>query len=127
MPYELIWEDRGVVSRLWGEQTSDEYVEWSRSIASDPRCESIVYQLIICSDSLVIKVSGATIRREADRDARASQRRPKGALAVVGSESLVRGLNNQCRIQYEVMGGLWKIETFETEEEARRWIAETLG
>ena len=126
MPYELIWEDRGVVARIWGEQTSEEYVEWSGSIASDPRCESIVYQLVICSDSLVHKASIDAVRRVAELDARASKRNPNVVVAVVASEMVIRGMTNQYRLLHEAEGGQWKTAYFETEEEARRWLAETL-
>ncbi len=126
MPYELIWEDRGVLWRFRYVVTGDELVQANLDIYSDPRFESIEYQLAIFSDSVVFEASSETVRYVAGLDAGASKKNPKVVVLVVASQTVIRGLANLYRIQHEVTGGPWKMEYFKTEEEARRWLAETL-
>ena len=68
MPYELGWEERGFVCRIWGKFTSEEYNARSREITTDPRYESSIYGLDIFSDSAVIKVSSDELRFDARTD-----------------------------------------------------------
>ena len=127
MPYDLTWEDRGVVTRLRGVVTSDELIQIIRDQDSDPSFEGVEYILAVFSDSVVLEASSAAIRRAAEIDAGVSKRKPDVVVAIVASQTVIRGLSNLYRIQHEVMGGQWEMSIFETEEEARRWIAETLG
>ena len=126
MPYELIWEDRGVLWRFRDVVTGDELVQANLDIYSDPKFESIDYELVIFSDSVVFEASSETVRRVAEMDTGASKKNPKIVVVIVASQTVIRGLANLYRIQHEVTGGPWKTEYFATEEEARRWLAETL-
>ena len=126
MPYELIWEDRGVLCRFRDVVTDDDIVESSLERYSDPKFENIEYELSIFSDFVVFEASVETVRRAAMMDVQASERNPKIVVAIVASQRVIRGLANLYRLQHEGMGGLWKTAHFETEEEARRWLAETL-
>ena len=123
MPYELIWEDRGVLWRFRDVVTGDELVQANLDIYSDPKFESIEYELAVFSDSVVFKASSETVRRVAEMDARASKRNPKIVVAIVASQRVIQGLANLYRLQHEAVGGSWTTEYFETEEEARRWLA----
>ncbi len=93
---------------------------------SDPKFENIEYELSIFSDSVVFEASTATVRRAVEMDVKASERNPKIVVAIVATQRVIRGLANLYRLQTEATGGLWKTAYFETEEEARRWLAETL-
>ena len=67
--------------------------------------------------------NGPSGRSGAKRDAshRASvATHPRGRFASTYGRVLLH------RIQHEVTGGSWKTEYFETEEEARGWLAEAL-
>ena len=127
MPYELIWEDHGLLFTFRDAVTGDELVQCNLDAYSDPRFESIEYELVIFSESVVFKASTETVRRVAEMDAGASKRNPKLVVVIVASQTVIRGLANLYHIQHEVTGGPWKMEYFETEEEARRWLAETFG
>ncbi len=127
MPYELIWEDRGVLWRFRDVVTGDELVQANLDIYSNSRFESMEYELAIFLDSVVFEASTETVRLVAELDASASKRNPKVLLAIVASQMVIRGLANLYRLQSEVAGSTWKTEFFETEEEARRWLAETLN
>ena len=126
MPYELIWEDRGLLFRFWDVVTGDELVQCNLDAYSDPRFESIEYELVVFSDSVVFEVSTNKVRLVATMDSGASKRNPKIVVAIVTSQTLVHGLANLYRLQHEATGGSWRTEHFKTEEEARRWLAETL-
>ncbi len=126
MPYEVIWEDRGVLLRFWDVITDEELVQCNLDVYSDPKFESMDYELVKFSDSVVFKPSGSSIRRVAEMDAEASLRKPTVVVAIVGSQMVLRGQANQYRIQHEVMGVQWEMSYFKTEEEARQWLAETL-
>ena len=126
MPYELIWEDSGLLSRFSDVVTDDELLQCSLDAYSDPKIESIEYELVIYSDSVVVEASSGTVRRIAALDARASKGNPRKLIAIVASQRVIRGLTNLYRLQSEAEGSTWKTEYFETEEEARRWLAETL-
>ncbi len=126
MPYEVTWEDRGVLWRFWDVVTGDELVQANLDIYSDPKFESMEYEIAIFSDSVVFKASTETVRRVAEMDMDASKKNPKVVVLVVASQLVIRGLVNLYRLQHEAMGGSWKIEYFDTEEEARTWLAETL-
>ncbi len=126
MPYELIWEDRGVLFRFRDVVTDDELVQCNLDVYADPKFESIEYELAIFPDSMVFEASVATVRRVAEMDVEASGRNPKIVVAIVATQRVIRGLANLYRLQTEATGGLWKTAHFKTEEEARRWLAETL-
>ncbi len=126
MPYELMWEDRGVLWRFGDVVTDDELVQCNLDVYSDPKFESIEYELAIFPDSMVFEASVATVRRVAEMDVEASGRNPKIVVAIVATQRVIRGLANLYRLQTEATGGLWKTAHFKTEEEARRWLAETL-
>ena len=126
LPYELVWEDRGLLLRFWDAITDDEFVKCHLDGYSDPRFESVEYALTIFSDSVVFEASTETVRRVAERDAAASKRNPKVLVAIVASQMVIRGLANLYSHKHEALSGTWKMAYFETEEEARRWLAETL-
>ena len=126
MPYEQIWEDRGLLFRFWDVVTDDELRQCNLEALSDPKFESIEYELAVFSDSVKFEASSETVRLVAQMDAGATKRNPKILVAFVASQLVVRGLVNLYRLQSEVAGGKWKTENFETEEEARKWLAETL-
>jgi len=126
VPSELIWEDRGVLHRYWDVVTGDELVQSNHNLYSDPKFKSIEYALAIFSKSVVLKASSTEVRLVAKSDAEASKRNPKLVIAIVGNQAVIRGLANLYRLQYEAIGGPWKVQYFETEEAARRWLSEML-
>ncbi len=125
MSYELIWENRGVVFRFRDIVTGDELVQSNLDVYADPKFERIEYELAIFSDSVKFEASSETVRRVAEMDAAASNRNPKVIVAIVASQLVIRGLVNLYRLQSEVAGGTWQTEFFETEPEARNWLAQT--
>ena len=127
MSYELIWEDRGVIFQFRDVVSGDELVQSNLDVYADPQFETIEYELAIFSDSVKFEASSETVRRVAEMDAEASQRKPKVIVAIVASQTVIRGLVNLYRLQSEVAGGTWRTEFFGTKQDARRWLTETLG
>ena len=125
LSYELIWEDRGVLFRFRDVVTGDELVQSNLDVYANPKFESIEYEVAIFSDSVKFEASSETVRRVAEMDAAASKRNPKVVVAIVASQTVIRGLANLYRLQSEVAGGTWETEFFETEPDARRWLART--
>ena len=77
------------------------------------------------SDSVEFEASSETVRRVANMDAEASKRNPNIIVAIVASQLVIRGLANLYRLNSEIAGGTWETEFFETEQEAREWLART--
>ena len=122
MSYELIWENRGVVFQFRDVVTGDELVQSNLDVYSDPKFESIEYELANFSDTVRFEASSEMVRRVAAMDAAASKRNPNIIVAIVASQTVIRGLVNLYRMQSEVAGGTWVTEFFETEPEARKWL-----
>ena len=125
MSYELIWEDRGVLFQFQNVVTGDELVQSNLDVYADPKFESIEYELAMFSDSVEFEASSETVRRVANMDAEASKRNPNIIVAIVASQLVIRGLANLYRLNSEIAGGTWETEFFETEQEAREWLART--
>ncbi len=125
MPYELIWEDHGVVFRFWDVITDDELVQSNLDVYSDPRFEKIEYELAIFQDSVTFAASAETVRHVAQLDAKASKKNSGIIVAIVASQMVIRGLANLYRLQHEVSSGQWTTKYFDSEEEARQWLAQS--
>ena len=126
MPYEMIWEDRGVVSRYWGAVTGDELIQNNLDEKLDPRFDRCEYDLVIFTGSVVFDVSSSQLRFIAESDANASKEKPNFVVAIVASQTVIHGLTNLYRLQHEVSGGQWNVAYFATKAEARQWLAEVL-
>ena len=126
MPYELSWEERGVVSRFWGVVTSEQLIDNNVDELLDPKFEHSEYDLTIFEDSVVFNVPSSKLRLIADSDANSSNRKPSFLVAIVAAQTVIHKLSDIYRYEHEVIGGRWKIENFATEAEARLWLAENL-
>ena len=60
MPYEILWEARGVVKRHHGFLAADELLAASREIQSDPRFDDLRY---IINDFLDVEAMPSIVRR----------------------------------------------------------------
>ena len=82
---------------------------------------SIRYEIVDCTAVVSVSVSADTMRRLSRMDRDQSIRNPNVRVAVVAAAPVIRGF---ARI-YEFTGGdqPWMTKVFETEEEARAWLA----
>ena len=123
MPFELTWEDRGVLCRFSGIASDDDLRQANFNIYSNPKFEEIDYELIDFTDVTRLDFSSQVVRLTAGEDFRASKRNPSVRAAIVGEEKLLIGLANMYRITMDVQGATWEQGQFATVAEARAWLA----
>ncbi len=123
MPYELIWEERGVVFRLWGVASDHDLRQSSLDFYDNPRFAEIDYSLADFTDVTKLDFSSNAIRLVASTDIEGSKRNPSLRVAIVGEEQLLIGLANMYRITLDIQGSPWEQGQFATVDEARAWFA----
>ena len=123
MPYELNWEDRGVLMCFWGVATDDDLRKSNLDVYGHPRFETLDYEIADFTDVTKLGFSSDAVRLVAEWDFRASKRNPSICVAIVGERRLVMGLANMYRIEFDVRGGPWEQRQFATVDEARGWLA----
>ena len=123
MPYELIWEDRGVVFRFSGVASDHDLRQSNRDFYDHPRFADADYQLVDFTDVTKLDFLSNTVRLVAEWDVQASKRNPSLRLAIVGEEQLLLGLANIYRITFDIQDGPWEQGQFATVDEARAWLA----
>ena len=123
MPYELIWEARGVVFRFSGVASDHDLRQSNLDFYDHPNFETVVYQIADFTDVTKLDFSSYTVRLVAERDAQASKRNPSLRVAIGGAEQLLIGLANMYRITFDIQGGPWEQDQCATVDEARAWLA----
>ncbi|MDP6346076.1 MAG: hypothetical protein QF578_07545 [Alphaproteobacteria bacterium] len=123
MPYELSWEDRGVVFRFWGVASDDDLRQSNLEIYDDPRFESLEHEIADFTEVTRLDFSSDAVRTVARWDSEASKRNPTIRVAIIGEDSLLIGLANMYRIVFDVQDGNWEQEQFAGMDEARSWLA----
>lgn len=124
MPYEVMWEDGGLVRRYFGEVTEDDVIASNREVRQNPMYSEIRYRISDYRDITNMSVSDGLAQWVAAINQEASEENPEVWDAVIASDARVKGLIHVYRISHEVMGGSWKTSIFTTVDEARDWIAE---
>ena len=125
MPYENIWEHRGVLRTYHGDIISGEILNSNASIQSDPRFSDIRYILNDFSKIRSCEASIEDINAIAAIDYGSSQARhiPSKIAIVASNESLLKWI----QIYFEKMkNSPYIFKLFDTTEEAYRWVAELM-
>ena len=122
MPYELSWEDSGVVFRFSGVVSDEELVAANEEVYASPLFPIMRYQIFDVSMIEKFQVSSEAVRAAADSDRSAAKRNPDVKVAIIITSSpFLRGLANMYALSHEAHGGSWVTETFEREEDGRAW------
>ena len=121
MSHEITWEATGVVCHFSGIVSSEEIVEVKAEVFDDPRIREISYQIADFTQLEKLEVSADAVREVAVIDRRLSEVNPDVRVAVITSESFVRGISNLYALTHDSLGGNWITEAFEYEEDARAW------
>ena len=121
MPYELTWEERGVLIRFWDVVSDHDLMQSNLDCYDNPRFETAGYEIADFTEATKLAFSSGTLRRVAELDFKASKRNPAMRLAVVGEELLLLGLANMYRALFDLEGGIWEQAQFATVDEARPW------
>lgn len=121
MPSEVIWEAKGVVCHFTGVVTSDEIVLMKPEIFDDPRITDIEYQIADFSMLEKFEFSAEIVREIAGMDQSIAGINPDVKVAVITTDSYMRGLLDLYSLTHQSMGGNWIMEAFEDGDEARAW------
>ncbi len=120
MAYETHWEAEGVRWVYAGVMTDDDILRSNLEIYSDPRFESIRYQIADLRGVDRFDGSARAVRRLSRMDRDQATRNPGIRVAILADDALVRGIANV----YAMSGAEspWETRVFKSEEEARRWL-----
>jgi hypothetical protein len=121
MPTEINWEPGGVVCHFTGVVSSEEIWKMKSEILDDPRIGDINFQI---ADFLMLEkfeFSAEIVRDIAGLDQDLTIANPEMKVALITSDSYMRGLLDLYTMTHQSMGGKWLLEAFDDEEEARAW------
>ena len=121
VPYETFWESEGIRWVYTGAMSDDDVLRANLVLYDDPRFESIKYQIADFSGVDALAAHAETIRRLSHMDKDQSSRNPNLRVAVIAATPLTRGIASMYRLAAGATP--WAIEVFETEEDARDWLA----
>ena len=125
MPYESIWEEKGIHWKYSGTLTGDELLQSNMDIYGDPRFDSLRYQIVDLLGVESFGVSTESMEEVTLMDIGASTTNPRLVVAVVATDAQGQRLNE---LYDTVSGGAaWETEVFESVEEARVWIGSKCG
>jgi hypothetical protein len=121
MPYEMHWEAEGVRWVYTGTMTDEDVLRSNLEAYEDPRFDSIKYQIADLRAVKEFAASSRTIRELSRMDRDQASRNPHVRVAILAADDFTRGMANM----YALSGGgaPWQVEIFETEEDARAWLA----
>jgi hypothetical protein len=125
MPYQSIWEERGIHWKYTGLLTGDEILQSNMDIYGDPRFDRLRYQIVDMLGVETFDVSTESMEEVALMDVGASTTNPRVVVAVVATDAQGKRLNEL----YETVAGgaSWETELFLSLEEARAWITSKCG
>ena len=125
MPYEAIWEDKGIYWKYQGILTGDDLLQSNMNIYGDSRFDNLRYQLVDMLDVESFDVETEAMEAVTAMDEAASQTNSSLVVAVVSTHIQAKRLVEL----YETTtgGSPWETEIFESVEEARVWITSKFG
>ena len=121
MPYEMHWENEGIRWAFSGVVTDGDLLRCNLELYDDARFESIRYEIADFRAAESFTVTAKTLRRVARMDADQAVRNPSVKVAVIATAAVQKGLAQV----YALSGGdtPWVTEVFDSEEDARVWLA----
>ncbi|MBD3367182.1 MAG: hypothetical protein GF405_03270 [Candidatus Eisenbacteria bacterium] len=122
MSYETHWEPDGVRWVYRGVMTDDDILRSNLELYDDPRFDTLKYQIADLRGIESFEGSARAVRRLSRMDRDQAVRNPNVKVAILADEALVRGIAN-----VYAMSGVdapWETRVFESEKEARAWLAE---
>ena len=125
MPYETIWEEKGVYWKYSGILTGDDILQSNIGIYGDSRFDNLRYQLVDMLDVESFDVDTEAMEEVTAMDAGASQTNPRLVVALVATQVQAKRL---VELYETTTGGApWETAIFESVEEARVWITAKFG
>lgn len=124
MSYKLTIEDQGTCCVFSGSFTSNDLQSSNNEIAKLPHFPELKYQLLNFHSVIEFPVDSNAIRAVAKQDFGLYKLNEKIKVAIVENKLVVKGLAKMYKTYFELEGNdiVWGIGTFETNDEARKWI-----
>lgn len=124
MPYEIVWEEKGVNLIYTGDLTGTDLIAGNIDVYKHPDFNSIEYQIIDLLGIEKYPIEAQAIRRVAELDAVAYESNPKIKTVIVANRQVAIGLTNMYKVHFEIAGknGSWETELFESLDDARKWL-----
>jgi len=121
MPYETHWEDEGIHWVFSGIVTDDDLLRCNLELYDDARFESIRYEIADFRAGESFTITAKTLRRVARMDRDQAVCNPSVKVAVIATAAVQKGFAQV----YALSGGdtSWVTEVFDSEEDARAWLA----
>lgn len=121
MPYQLVWEPRGVFWRYSGDVTGAEIIEASSLIYGDSRFDNLKYKLVDFLDIKSIQMGSDELALVAfqHRAAEMSNQHIKTAILM--------GPDNELAEQFAAffLDSGWEVKVFEERDAANLWLERT--
>ena len=126
MPYTAQWKDKGYYVTYTGVVTSDEVMQATYEMGSDPRFDDLRY---VISNYLLVqdlefdvdKITGI-IRKNAKINAAASLSNPNIKRAVVSVDETVIAFANLYVAESKAEETAWELKVFSSLKEAEQWV-----
>ncbi len=125
MPYVIIWENKGIRWKFHGVVTSAESAESNLAIYSDPRFDTIRYQIADFSGATDVSFLEKDMKKIAYLDQAAGRSNPRIKVALVASDQKIRSLL-EAYIKHS-QGSPWETRLFDAVEFAEQWLSAELA
>jgi hypothetical protein len=121
VPYETHWEDGGIRWVYTGAMSDDDVLRANLDLYDDARFPTLKFQIADFTGVIALTARAETIRKLSHMDREQSKRNRHIRVALIATTPLARGIASM----YVLAAGdtPWSIEVFETEEDARDWLA----
>ncbi len=125
MPYETIWEDKGVYQRYSGEVTPDDRLNANNEVLGNKRFDNLKYWLVdsLNMERYMLTSSDAVVA--AAHDIGASRYNDHILMVFVATDSKHRE-NIHHYMKVLESGANWQVRLFDDLDSAREWIAANL-
>jgi len=121
MPYQLVWEKKGIVWKFSGIVTSKEAVDSNMDIYGDARFDDLLYQIADFSQATEVNFTEHDMKKIAFLDQAASRSNPRIKVALVAPAPETRRLLDVYATYASKTP--WETSIFDSIEEARQWIS----
>lgn len=125
MSYIIQWEEKGIICTFEKSFTCDSLLQSNQEISEDHRFASIKYSIHNFSAVESFPIKYWTIREIAYKDAELYKINPNIKLAIVGNQTVLKGLVQMFKTYFEIAGDdvIWDTRIFKTLEDAQVWVA----
>ena len=126
MPYETIWEDKGIYWKYQGILTGDELLKSNVNIYGDARFDKLRYQIVDMLNVESFDIITQKMEELTVMDMAASRSNSTIVVAIVSTRIQAKRLVDIYK-NTSGSGAPWETEIFESVEDARVWITSKSG